>query len=305
MYVCTPQSPSAPARERCGARVHALQCVATQSLDSTTHTASTMDDDDVTMTTTTTRTDDDDDSIAGARGRGGGGGNGGGGGGRGHRRERGDRRLGGRGSETAERRHREGTTTRDFERHNRPFRERAKTRPGWAPTGGIDPSSGRPEHSGQCEGCKVSTVVNFRPVVGGNPPLCGVCLDSLKAATGGGVGTEGERAGGPHRGGGTRTPRRGAEPRRVRVRRTRRWWVSSVRRARGGADGDGGSENDGGVRGARGGDDGDVRRRPGRGGREKSVVDARRRGGGRTGCRYLGDSVHVLPTRELSRGRVV
>ena len=79
MYVCTPQSPSAPARERCGARVHALQCVATQSLDSTTHTASTMDDDDVTMTTTTTRTDDDDDSIAGARGRGGGGGNGGGG----------------------------------------------------------------------------------------------------------------------------------------------------------------------------------------------------------------------------------
>ena len=209
MYVCTPQSPSAPARERCGACVHALQCVATQSLDSTTHTASTMDDDDVTMTTTTTRTDDDDDSIAGARGRGGGGGNGGGGGGRGHRRERGDRRLGGRGSETAERRHREGTTTRDFERHNRPFRERAKTRPGWAPTGGIDPSSGRPEHSGQCEGCKVSTVVNFRPVVGGNPPLCGVCLDSLKAATGGGVGTEGERAGGPHRGGGR--GRRGAE----------------------------------------------------------------------------------------------
>ena len=201
-----------PGPGRCGARVHALQCVATQSLDSTTHTASTMDDDDVTMTTTTTRTDDDDDSIAGARGRGGGGGNGGGGGGRGHRRERGDRRLGGRGSETAERRHREGTTTRDFERHNRPFRERADET-GVGADGGSIRRRDVPNTAGQCEGCKVSTVVNFRPVVGGNPPLCGVCLDSLKAATGGGVGTEGERAGGPHRGGGARTPRRGAEPR--------------------------------------------------------------------------------------------
>ena len=83
------------------------------------------------------------------------------------------------------------------------FRERAPTRPGWHQTGNVDQTSGRLEHSGQCEGCGVSTVVNFRPVVGGNPPLCGVCLDSLKAATaaagGGGVGED--RAGGPHRDG--------------------------------------------------------------------------------------------------------
>ena len=157
-------------------------------------TTTTMDRDDAP---TTTRTDDDEDSNAGAVGRGGGG--------RG-RREREGRRNG-RGGET-NRRYREGT--RDSERHNRPFRERATTRPGWAPTGAMDPSSGRPEHSGQCEGCKVSTVVNFRPVVGGNPPLCGVCLDSLKAATGGGVGTEGERAGGPHRGDEDAEARRGA-----------------------------------------------------------------------------------------------
>ena len=194
-------------RARCHAFIHACVHASTTHrarLDDTTR----MDDDDVTMMTTmerarapttTTRTDDDDDSIAGAAGRGGSGG-----GGRG-RRERGDRRPG-RGSDT-DRRYREGT--RDFERQHRPFRERAKTRPGWAPTGAIDQSSGRPEHSGQCEGCRVSTVVNFRPVVGGNPPLCGVCLDSLKAATGGGVGMEGDRAGGPHRGGGR--GRRGGE----------------------------------------------------------------------------------------------
>ena len=164
-----------------------------ETTTTTMPTTTTMDRDDAP---TTTRTDDDEDSNAGAVGRGGGG--------RG-RRERGDRRNG-RGGET-NRRYREGT--RDSERHNRPFRERAKTRPGWAPTGAMDPSSGRPEHSGQCEGCKVSTVVNFRPVVGGNPPLCGVCLDSLKAATGVGVGMEGDHAGGPHRGGGR--GRRGGE----------------------------------------------------------------------------------------------
>jgi len=78
-------------------------------------------------------------------------------------------------------------------------RERAPTRPGWDPTGTIDEVSGRPAHSGQCEGCRVSTVVNFRPVVGGNPPLCGVCLDSLKAATAG-TAMEGDASGGPNRG---------------------------------------------------------------------------------------------------------
>ena len=135
---------------------------------------------------TTTRTDDDDDSTQEAAGRGGG-----------RRRDRGDRRNG-RGGDN--RRYRGGT--RDSERLRRQLRERAKTRPGWAPTGVVDQSSGRPEHSGQCEGCKVSTVVNFRPVVGGNPPLCGVCLDSLKAATGAAAGMGGDRAGGPHRGGG-------------------------------------------------------------------------------------------------------
>jgi hypothetical protein len=57
----------------------------------------------------------------------------------------------------------------------------------------------------------VSTVVNFRPVVGGNPPLCGVCLDSVKAATAGAEDASG--SGGPNRrrnqggGGGGRGPR--------------------------------------------------------------------------------------------------
>jgi len=99
-----------------------------------------------------------------------------------------------------------GRSDRDrgrFVDHPRPrVRERAPTRPGWHQTGTTHATSGRLEHSGQCEGCGVSTVVNFRPVVGGNPPLCGVCLDSLKAATAAsGGGGEGERAGGPHRGG--------------------------------------------------------------------------------------------------------
>lgn len=57
----------------------------------------------------------------------------------------------------------------------------------------------------------MSTVVNFRPVVGGNPPLCGVCLDSVKAATAGAEDASG--SGGPNRrrnqqhGGGGRGPR--------------------------------------------------------------------------------------------------
>lgn len=46
----------------------------------------------------------------------------------------------------------------------------------------------------------MSTVVNFRPVVGGNPPLCGVCLDSLKAATAGGSVDGDNASGGPNRG---------------------------------------------------------------------------------------------------------
>ena len=79
-------------------------------------------------------------------------------------------------------------------------RERAPTRPGWFATGEVDEHSGRPAHSGQCEGCRVSTVVNFRPVVGGNPPLCGVCLDSLKAATAGGSVDGDNASGGPNRG---------------------------------------------------------------------------------------------------------
>jgi len=112
------------------------------------------------------------------------------------RRDRGDRRD----------RDRRGDRDRGrrFDRGDGRFRERAPTRPGWHQTGVVDQTSGRLEHSGQCEGCGVSTVVNFRPVVGGNPPLCGVCLDSLKAATaaGGGGGGQEDRAGGPHRGGG-------------------------------------------------------------------------------------------------------
>ena len=79
------------------------------------------------------------------------------------------------------------------------FYTRAPTRPGWHPTGEFD-DHGKPAHSGQCEGCRVSTVVNFRPVVGGNPPLCGVCLDSLKAATAGADGGDGYGAGGASRG---------------------------------------------------------------------------------------------------------
>ena len=78
----------------------------------------------------------------------------------------------------------------------RGYREPAPTRPGWMPTGDVD-ENGRPAHSGQCEGCRVSTVVNFRPVVGGNPPLCGVCLDSVKAATAGAEDASG--SGGPNR----------------------------------------------------------------------------------------------------------
>lgn len=82
------------------------------------------------------------------------------------------------------------------DRGGRGYREPAPTRPGWMPTGDVD-ENGRPAHSGQCEGCRVSTVVNFRPVVGGNPPLCGVCLDSVKAATAGAEDASG--SGGPNR----------------------------------------------------------------------------------------------------------
>jgi len=112
-----------------------------------------------------------------------------------------------------------------------------------------------------------------------------------------------------------RRARGGAAPRRTRTtrRRTRRRirgrtrfrWVSPVRCAGWGTDRHGGSENDGGVRcGSGRGDDGAVRR--GRGARDASVVDARRRGGGRGTRRgYLGDSVYFLPAWELSRGRCV
>lgn len=74
----------------------------------------------------------------------------------------------------------EGTPRyRQVERANK-----VQTLPGWTPTGEYS-VQGKAMYSGQCEGlsCGTSTVVNFRPVLKGNPPLCGACLDSLKVAT--------------------------------------------------------------------------------------------------------------------------
>ena len=107
-----------------------------------------------------------------------------------------DRRRGGGGDNRRYNDRGRGDNRRYNNDRGRGYREPAPTRPGWMPTGDVD-ENGRPAHSGQCEGCRVSTVVNFRPVVGGNPPLCGVCLDSVKAATAGAEDASG--SGGPNR----------------------------------------------------------------------------------------------------------
>lgn len=71
-------------------------------------------------------------------------------------------------------------------------RPKAPTLKGWAPSGNKR-ADGRDCFEGDCEGCGKRCEVQFRPVRGGNPPVCGDCHQSLRAVQ--------DQAAGPERGG--------------------------------------------------------------------------------------------------------
>ena len=73
---------------------------------------------------------------------------------------------------------------------------RAPTLPGWAPSGNVR-EDGKDTFAGTCEGCGCACEVPFRPVKGGNPPVCEACHQSLRAA-------QDQSVGGPDRGARTR-----------------------------------------------------------------------------------------------------
>ena len=71
----------------------------------------------------------------------------------------------------------------DYDGGDRP---QAETLDGWTVSDRVDARTGKNFFAGKCEGCGVDTEVPFRPVVGGNPPVCLDCNTSLKDAQGGG-----------------------------------------------------------------------------------------------------------------------
>lgn len=70
--------------------------------------------------------------------------------------------------------------------------QKAATLKGWAPSG-KKWGDGKDCYAGNCEGCGAHCEVHFRPVRGGNPPVCHDCHHSLKSVQ--------EQAAGPDRGG--------------------------------------------------------------------------------------------------------
>jgi eukaryotic translation initiation factor 2C len=80
--------------------------------------------------------------------------------------------------------------------------QKAPTLPGWAPSGNTR-DDGKDCFAGKCEGCGVECEVFFRPVKGGNPPVCHECHQSLRAvqdqSIDGGGGPDRGRRGGHNR----------------------------------------------------------------------------------------------------------
>ena len=85
----------------------------------------------------------------------------------------------------------------DYDGGDRP---QAETLDGWTVSDRVDARTGKNFFAGKCEGCGVDTEVPFRPVVGGNPPVCLDCNTSLKDAQGGGGPDRGGRGGRGRRG---------------------------------------------------------------------------------------------------------
>ena len=79
-------------------------------------------------------------------------------------------------------------------------RPQAETLDGWTVSDRVDARTGKNFFAGKCEGCGVDTEVPFRPVKGGNPPVCLDCNTSLKDAQGGGGPDRGGRGGRGRRG---------------------------------------------------------------------------------------------------------
>lgn len=63
-------------------------------------------------------------------------------------------------------------------------RQAPPTLKGWSPSGNTR-DDGKDTFAGKCEGCGNDCEVPFRPVKGGNPPVCNDCHQSLRSAQGG------------------------------------------------------------------------------------------------------------------------
>ena len=63
-------------------------------------------------------------------------------------------------------------------------RQAPPTLKGWSPSGNTR-DDGKDTFAGACEGCGNFCEVPFRPVKGGNPPVCNDCHQSLRSAQGG------------------------------------------------------------------------------------------------------------------------
>ena len=95
-----------------------------------------------------------------------------------------DERRGGRGGRG--RRDDYGGGGRGPRRDDYNDRPQAETLPGWTVCDRVSARNGKPFFAGKCDGCGCDCEVPFRPVVGGNPPVCEECRASLDDAQGGG-----------------------------------------------------------------------------------------------------------------------